>query len=255
MSSKKKNPATPTTCLPALKFGCRVRCTDDGVQGRIVWANAVSVKIQWDDGEQVTWRRDALAGKPIEFLDTAADSDATPQAEGSGESSSTAQNAAVEIPQTEQQGVHQLGEQVPVTEASNESVPQVQQQTTATTGASMSEPVSTAGERTEPAPTNNETTSTTPAKPKRQRKEPVEPKEKKLSALDAAAKLLAEEGHAMTCQEMIDAMAAKGYWKSPNGATPQGTLYSAILRELNRKGSAARFRKTERGKFACNTGA
>src|SRR5262249_53949573 len=49
--------------------GSRVRCSDDGVLGRIVWANAVSVKIRWDDGEQVTWRRDALAGKPIEIFD------------------------------------------------------------------------------------------------------------------------------------------------------------------------------------------
>jgi hypothetical protein len=34
----------------ALKIGSRVRCTDDGVEGRITWANGISVKIQWDDG-------------------------------------------------------------------------------------------------------------------------------------------------------------------------------------------------------------
>jgi hypothetical protein len=54
----------------------------------------------------------------------------------------------------------------------------------------------------------------------------------------------------MNCQEMIDAMAAKGYWSSPKGLTPSATLYSAILREVNTKGAAARFKKTERGKFA-----
>jgi hypothetical protein len=81
-----------------------------------------------------------------------------------------------------------------------------------------------------------------------------EPKEKKLSALDAAAKLLAEEGRAMNCKEMIEAMAAKGYWTSPNGATPHSTLYSAILRELTTKGSAARFQKAQRGKFTRNAG-
>ena len=32
----------------------------------------------------------------------------------------------------------------------------------------------------------------------------------------------------MNCQEMIEAMAAKGYWKSPGGKTPAATLYSAI---------------------------
>jgi hypothetical protein len=41
--------------------------------------NAVSVKIQWDDGEQVTWKRDALATRPLEILD-AADKDDQPPA-------------------------------------------------------------------------------------------------------------------------------------------------------------------------------
>ena len=55
--------------LPALKIGSRVRSTDDGDAGRIVWANTTSVKITWDDGEQVTWRRDSLAGRLIEIID------------------------------------------------------------------------------------------------------------------------------------------------------------------------------------------
>jgi hypothetical protein len=66
----------------------------------------------------------------------------------------------------------------------------------------------------------------------------------------AAAKVLAEDGGALNCQEMIDAMAAKGYWTSPGGKTPAATLYSAILREISAKGNEARFKKTERGKFA-----
>ena len=53
----------------------------------------------------------------------------------------------------------------------------------------------------------------------------------------------------MTCAEMIEAMAAKTYWTSPNGATPAATLYSAVLREVATKGKEARFVKTERGKF------
>ena len=76
----------------------------------------------------------------------------------------------------------------------------------------------------------------TTAKPKRQRKAPAEPKEKKVSALDAAAKVLAEEGRPMTCKELITAMAAKGYWTSPGGQTPDATLYSAILREVTHEG-------------------
>jgi hypothetical protein len=73
---------------------------------------------------------------------------------------------------------------------------------------------------------------------------------KKLSAIDAAAKVLAEAGEPMDCQTMIKTMAEKGYWTSPGGKTPAATLYSAILRELKAKGDDARFKKTERGKFS-----
>jgi hypothetical protein len=71
----------------------------------------------------------------------------------------------------------------------------------------------------------------------------------KLSALDAAARVLQETKQAMNCKELIEAMAAKGYWKSPAGKTPSATLYSAMLREIGVKGKEARFKKTERGKF------
>jgi hypothetical protein len=74
-------------------------------------------------------------------------------------------------------------------------------------------------------------------------------KPKKMSALDAAAKLLGETGTAMTTNEMIEGMSKRGYWSSPNGATPAATLYSALLREINAKGKQSRFAKTERGKF------
>jgi HB1, ASXL, restriction endonuclease HTH domain len=75
-------------------------------------------------------------------------------------------------------------------------------------------------------------------------------KPKKVSALDAAARVLTETGMAMTTKEMVETMASKGYWTSPGGQTPHATLYSAILRELSAKGKDARFKKTERGKFA-----
>ena len=71
----------------------------------------------------------------------------------------------------------------------------------------------------------------------------------KLSALDAAAKVLQEAGQPMNCQEMIKAMADKGYWTSPAGKTPAATLYSSILRELKSKAKQARFQKTARGQF------
>jgi hypothetical protein len=76
-----------------------------------------------------------------------------------------------------------------------------------------------------------------------------EPKAKRVSALDAALRVVEDAGRPMTCQEMIETMAAKGYWTSPGGKTPAATLYSAILRHIQTKGAASRFAKAERGKF------
>ena len=83
--------------------------------------------------------------------------------------------------------------------------------------------------------------------PKAEKSAKKNPKPKKTSALDAAAKVLGEAGQPMTCLEMIETMSKKGLWTSPNGATPQATLYSALLREIKTKGKEARFQKTERG--------
>jgi hypothetical protein len=71
-----------------------------------------------------------------------------------------------------------------------------------------------------------------------------------LSCLNAAAKVLAEKGKPMTCKEMIEAMAANGYWTTPGGKTPHATLYSSIAREIRDKGKDSRFKKSERGKFS-----
>ena len=84
----------------------------------------------------------------------------------------------------------------------------------------------------------------------RKRRAKGEPKPKRMSGLDAAAKVLEESGQPMSAKEMVQAAEAKGYWKSPGGKTPHATLYSAIIREVAKKGAEARFRKTERGKFA-----
>ena len=71
-----------------------------------------------------------------------------------------------------------------------------------------------------------------------------------MSCLNAAAKVLAEKGEPMNCKEMIEVMAAKGYWTTPGGKTPHATLYSSIAREIRDKGKESRFKKSERGKFA-----
>jgi hypothetical protein len=94
--------------------------------------------------------------------------------------------------------------------------------------------------------THKATKATKPKTPTKASKEP----KAKLSALDAGVKVLAEAGGPLNCKEMIEAMAARRYWRSPGGKTPASTLYSAILREITTKGAEARFRKAERGKFA-----
>jgi len=67
--------------------------------------------------------------------------------------------------------------------------------------------------------------------------------------LDAAAKVLQEASQPMNSQELIQAMAAQGYWTSPAGKTPSATLYASIFRETKIKGNQARFQKTARGQF------
>jgi hypothetical protein len=247
MSGKKK--PSITTDQQTLKIGSRVRCTDDGVEGRITWANGVSVKIEWADGEKVTWKRADLPDKGLEVLGDAADE--PPVDRATTEPTPTEQPAAVAMPPVEPPTAGPAPvEQVQPTTADETPAAQTPVEPP-TTEALPTERTSVAKVATEPAAV----VETAPAKKPRTRPANAgHGREKKLSALDAAAKVLSESGQAMTCQEMIAAMAAKGYWTSPGGQTPAATLYSALLRELTTKGADARFVKTEPGKFA-RTGA
>ena len=69
-----------------------------------------------------------------------------------------------------------------------------------------------------------------------------------MSGIDAAAKVLVDAGGALNCKAMVEQAMEKGYWK-PGGKTPAATMYAAILREIQKKGDASRFVKTERGMF------
>lgn len=71
-----------------------------------------------------------------------------------------------------------------------------------------------------------------------------------MSALDAAVRVLTETGQPMNCKELIEVMAAKGYWTSPGGKTPEATLSAAIGSEIRKKGAASRFTKTAPGRYA-----
>ena len=101
--------------------------------------------------------------------------------------------------------------------------------------------------------TTDEQAKARPTEPKGAKAKPAEQKQKKASALDAAARVLSESKEPMNCQDLIKVMADKGYWTSPGGKTPSATLYSAMTREIDKKGKYARFKKTERGKFGVNS--
>jgi len=81
------------------------------------------------------------------------------------------------------------------------------------------------------------------------KKAPAKKRDGKMSALDAAAQVLAGSKEPMNTKSMIEQMATKGLWTSPAGKTPAATLYAAILREINEKGADARFQKVDRGQF------
>jgi hypothetical protein len=74
---------------------------------------------------------------------------------------------------------------------------------------------------------------------------------KAMSCLDAAAAVLKAGGTAMNCKAMVAAMAEQKLWTS-DAPTPHATLFSALLREIAKKGAASRFRKAERGHFTLN---
>ena len=104
---------------------------------------------------------------------------------------------------------------------------------------------------TKKAAARKKATKKTPAKASRAKPAKAN-RNGKLSAINAAAKVLGETKKALNCKGLVEAMATKGYWKSPGGQTPDRTLYSAILREINNKGKDARFKKADRGQFALN---
>lgn len=79
-----------------------------------------------------------------------------------------------------------------------------------------------------------------------------EPKPKRVSALDAAAQVLAMIGGGMSAKNIVAEMAARGLWSSPSGKTPDATLHAAMCREIKTKGSESRFAKYGRGLFSSN---
>src|SRR5262245_30565630 len=218
MSSKQNSPTSPGTNPQTLKIGSRVRCTDDGVEGRIVWANAVSVKIRWDDGEQVTWRRDSLAGRPIEILAESSeeqtvapttcepsvpvgvqqtDQEAVAAAPEAEEGCATPEQPDAEQPAEPTAApapAEQPADVLSATPIELQEVDSLKQARAEGAQAEMTPPTATAQETSTPpehTAGQPEATSTAAKKPRaRKPKDAGEGKEKRLSALDAAAKVL-----------------------------------------------------------------
>ena len=71
--------------------------------------------------------------------------------------------------------------------------------------------------------------------------------DRKPSGLDLAAKVLAEAGEPLAVKAIAERAIAAGW--ATSGKTPHATLYAAIIREISKKGDAARFKKTDRGLF------
>jgi len=76
--------------------------------------------------------------------------------------------------------------------------------------------------------------------------------DRKPSGLDLAAKVLADAGEPLPARAIAERAIAAGWQTS--GKTPQATLYAAMLREIAKKGDAARFRKADRGLFEAGKG-
>ena len=257
MGSKKTT--TQAAGLPALKIGGRVRRIDDRVEGRIVWANGVSVKITWDGGEQVTWRRDSLAGRPIEIL--AGDEDQPAPAAAFDPTDPPVPETPSAAPESAQEQF--ASETPPFQPTTAETPPTAAQSAQEPPAAALPasepttvDPLAAAAEAQETVPTEMPGSGNERKRRRAQKaasatakKEQDNGKDKKMSAIDAAARVLAETGAPMGCKELIGAMAGKGYWMSPGGKTPDATLFSAIAREIAMKGDLARFTKAGPGRF------
>jgi len=77
-------------------------------------------------------------------------------------------------------------------------------------------------------------------------------KNTKLSQIQAAIRVLEKANEPLNCQTMVEQMAKQRLWKSPGGQTPAATLYAAILRDIQKQGKQARFKKVDRGLFTLN---
>jgi hypothetical protein len=81
------------------------------------------------------------------------------------------------------------------------------------------------------------------------------PQEKRLSLIDAAVQVLGDAKEALGCKQMVERIIERDLWSPRSGGkTPHATLYSAILRDIQKHGDDARFTKVDRGQFTLTPG-
>ena len=176
--------------------------------GRITWANGVSVKIQWDDGEQVTWRRDSLAGRPLEILD-ADDGRSRPNTHRRDRAAEPASRAETTAPNRRPTAAARAADERPTP---TDATPAPQ----ATRADSGAQPCASPGAPTTRRRDAAEPTDTRQAQAPAQGEDAGRAEgEEAVSALDAAARVLAEAGQAMTCKEMIGDDGRQGLLDQP----------------------------------------
>ncbi len=70
-------------------------------------------------------------------------------------------------------------------------------------------------------------------------------KPKRISGVTAAFMVLADAGKELGVKKIVEIAGEKGWWKS-TAATPQATVYAAIIREIGTKADKSRFQRGKR---------
>jgi hypothetical protein len=106
-----------------------------------------------------------------------------------------------------------------------------------------------------PRATGEKATKATAGKDAKASTKDAKPRKKRdgLSGLDAAAQVLGRAKEPLDAKTIAERAIAAG-WKT-NGATPNSTLYAAMIREIAAKGKESRFIKADKGRFTARKGA
>jgi len=101
------------------------------------------------------------------------------------------------------------------------------------------------------SPSKKKTQSTRSRQSKRSAKaRSTERADKHVSGLDLVAEVLIKANEPMAAKAIAEQVIQAG-WQT-KGKTPHATLYSAMIREIEKRGKDARFKKVGRGQFAAN---